>query len=70
MGVEVGPMLGTNLYLTHLFTLSANPRTIQAVYAGTAMTEVKYYSCKNRVSISSKKKMKKIILASRGKEAR
>ena len=32
-GTEVGPMLGTNLYLTHLFPLSVNPRTILAVYA-------------------------------------
>ena len=31
------------------------------------MTEIKYYSCKNRVSISSKK-MKKIISESRGNE--
>ena len=30
------------------------------------MTEVKNYSCKNRVSIPSKKKIKKIILESRG----
>ena len=30
------------------------------------MTEVKYYSCKNRVTISSKKKMKKTISESRG----
>ena len=31
-GREVGPMLGTNLYLTHLFPLSVNPRTIHSVY--------------------------------------
>ena len=43
-GAEVSPMLGTNLYLTHLFPLSVNPWTIQAVYTGTTMTEIKYYS--------------------------
>jgi hypothetical protein len=32
-------MLGTNLYLTHLFPLSVNPLTIQAAYAGTSMTD-------------------------------
>ena len=46
---EMSPMLGTNLYLTHLFPLSVNPRIIQAVHTGTTMTEIKYYSCKNRV---------------------
>ena len=61
-------MLGTNLYLTHLFPLSVNPRTIQAVYTGTTMAEIKYYSCKNRVSISSKKKTKKVISETLGNE--
>ena len=59
-------MLGTNLYLTHLFPLSVNPQTIQAVYTGTTMTKIKYYSGKNRVSISSNKKMKKVISETRG----
>ena len=36
-------MLGTNLYLTHLFPLSVKPFSIQAVYTGTTMTEIKYY---------------------------
>ena len=34
-------MLGTNLYLTHLFPLLVNPRTIRAVYTGTTMTKIK-----------------------------
>ena len=40
-------MLGTDPH-------SVNPRTIQAVYTGTTMTKIKYYSFKNWVSISSK----------------
>ena len=32
------------------------------------MTEIKYYSCKKHVSISSKKKMKKVISETRGNE--
>ena len=32
------------------------------------MTKIKYYLCKNRVSISSKKKMKKDISETRGNE--
>ena len=53
---EMSPMLGTNLYLTHLFPLLVNPQTIQAVYTGTTMTKIKYFSCKNRVLIYSMKK--------------
>ena len=38
------------------------------VYADTSMTEIKYYSCKNWVSISSKKKMKKVIAETWGNQ--
>ena len=41
-------MLGKNLYLTHLLPLLVNPWTIQAVYAGNTMTEIKHYLCNNR----------------------
>ena len=49
-------MLGTNLYLTHLFPLSVNPQTIYAIYTGPTMTEIKHYSCKNWELISPKEK--------------
>ena len=57
-GAQAGPMLGTNLYLTYLLPPSVNPLTLQAVYAGTTMTEIKHYSRKKRELISHKKKMK------------
>ena len=47
-GAQAGLMLGKNLYLTHLLPLLVNPWTIQAVYAGNTMTEIKHYLCNNR----------------------
>jgi hypothetical protein len=64
--LEVGPVLGTNLFLTQLFPLSINPKTIRAVYDSKKVTEIKHYSCKNRTSISMKKKMRKVVMESKG----
>ena len=44
---EVGPMLGSNLYLSHLLPGPINPWTIQAVYTGITLTEIKHYLCGN-----------------------
>ena len=49
-------MLCTHLHLTHLLQISVNPLSIQAVYTGTTMTEIKHYSCKNWELISPKEK--------------
>ena len=63
---EVRPVLGTNLFLTHLFPLSINPKTIRAVYDSKKVTEIKHYSCKNRTSISAKKKLRKVVMETKG----
>ena len=61
-------MLGTNLYLSHLLPGPINPRTIQAVCTGTAMTEIKHYSGKNMGPEAYRKKMKKVITETSGNE--
>ena len=61
-----GAMLGTNLFLSHLFPLSINPKTVKAVYDAKKITDIKHFISKNCTSISSKQKMRRIVMESRG----
>ena len=49
-----------------LFPLSINPKMLKAVYYAKKITEIKHFSSKNHTSISSKKKMRRIVMESRG----
>jgi hypothetical protein len=46
--------------------LSINSKTVRTIYDSKKVTEIKHYSCRNRASISNKKRMRKVVMESRG----